>query len=401
MAREFTVHGTHGPARSGTFHLRRHPVSTPVFMPVGTQGTLKGLTSEQMEELGFEIILGNTYHLGLRPGEEVLKAVGGLHSFMAWPRNILTDSGGFQMVSLLDLAEITEEGVVFQSAHDGSTLTLTPERSIALQNAIGSDIMMQLDDVVHVLTTGSRVEEAMRRSIRWLDRCIAANSNPDQALFAIIQGGLDLDLRAQCIEEMVKRDTAGYAIGGLSGGEAKDQFWRVVAACTAALPPGKPRYCMGVGYPVDLVVCVALGVDMFDCVFPCRTARFGSALVSTGQIHLKSRAFRADFGPLDPECGCFVCRTYTRAMLHSICTREPLSAVLLTYHNLYYLKSLMDRMRKAIVQGTFAEFVVGFMAQQFPDRNYPRWVVEALHHVGITLLFPPKETPSGTAALVP
>ncbi|KJE93636.1 queuine tRNA-ribosyltransferase [Capsaspora owczarzaki ATCC 30864] len=260
-------------ARVSRLVLPHSTVDTPVFMPVGTQGTMKGLTSEQVESLGCQLILGNTYHLGTRPGPALLQQLGGLHKFMNWNRSLLTDSGGFQMVSLLALAEITEEGVRFQSPHDGSMLMLTPEKSMELQNVIGADIMMQLDDVVSSLISGPRVVEAMHRSIRWLDRCIEAHSAPHkQSLFAIIQGGLDNNLRTQCVAEMVKRDLPGYAIGGLSGGEQKDPFWRVVDHCTNLLPENKPRYLMGVGYAVDLVVCSALGVDMFDCVFPTRTA---------------------------------------------------------------------------------------------------------------------------------
>ncbi|CAG8509162.1 1409_t:CDS:2 [Ambispora gerdemannii] len=260
-------------ARVATLTLPHCPLETPVFMPVATQGTLKGVTTKQLEEMSCDIILNNTYHLGLRPGQELFDDVGGSHIFQNWKRNILTDSGGFQMVSLLKLAEITEEGVQFQSPHDGSLMLLTPEHSMSLQNSIGADIIMQLDDVVASLTTGKRVEEAMYRSIRWLDRCIKAHKNPEtQNLFAITQGGLNSELRKICIQEMIKRDTPGYAIGGLSGGEEKDIFWRIVTLSTDLLPKNKPLYCMGVGYAEDLVVCVALGIDMFDCVFPTRTA---------------------------------------------------------------------------------------------------------------------------------
>jgi len=382
----FEVLATSGPlTRAAVFHLPRHPLRTPVFMPVGTQGTIKGLSSRQLEALDLDIILANTYHLGLRPGEEVLASMGGLHPLMRWPRNLLTDSGGFQMVSLLALASITEDGVAFQSAHDGSTINITPEKSIEVQNGIGSDIMMQLDDVVHVNTTGPRVEEAMWRSIRWLDRSIAANQNPNQQLFAIIQGGLNHDLRTKCIDEMVRRHAPGYAIGGLSGGEAKDEFWRVVAHCTARLPRDKPRYCMGVGYPVDLVVCVALGVDMFDCVFPCRTARFGSALTSEGKLQLTQRRFRTDFGPLDPKCDCMTCAQYSRAALHALAAKEALGASLLTFHNLYYLTCLMRGLREAILQGQFPAAVREFLWQQYPDGAFPQWVVDALTHAEVPL----------------
>eukprot|EP00124_Ichthyophonus_hoferi_P004810 Ihof_evm1s584 gene=Ihof_evmTU1s584 len=292
-------------ARCAMMELPHSTVETPVFMPVGTQGTMKGITFQQLEDLGCQICLANTYHLGHRPGPELLEEMGGLHKFMHWNRSLLTDSGGFQMVSLLSLADITEEGVLFQSPHDGSQLMLTPEKSIELQNTIGADIMMQLDDVVHSLTTGPRVEEAMQRSIRWLDRCIAAHKNPTtQNLFGIIQGGLDTKLRTVCVEEMVKRNLPGYAIGGLSGGEAKSSFCTAVNCCTDLLPEGKPRYCMGVGYAVDLVVCAALGVDMFDCVFPTRTARFGTALVPGGSLQLKQKKYETDLSPIDKDCPC-------------------------------------------------------------------------------------------------
>jgi queuine tRNA-ribosyltransferase len=268
-------------ARAAVMSLPHADVETPVFMPVGTQGTLKGVTPRQLEGLDCRILLANTYHLGNRPGCDVLERVGGLHKFMGWNRALLTDSGGFQMVSLLKLAEITEDGVKFRSPHDDSEMVLTPEYSTQIQNTIGADIIMQLDDVVHSSTTGYRVEEAMWRTLRWLDRCISAHKKPDdQNLFGIVQGGLQPDLRKTCVEEMVKRGLPGYAIGGLSGGEEKDVFWRVVSLCTDLLPRDKPRYCMGVGYSVDLVVCSALGVDMYDCVFPTRTA-VGQTLLVT------------------------------------------------------------------------------------------------------------------------
>lgn len=246
----FTVHAECSTtrARVSSLTLPHYTAYTPMFMPVGTQGTMKGVTPPQMEELGCQVILGNTYHLGMRPGEEVMRKVGGLHRFMNWNRGLLTDSGGFQMVSLLKLARITEEGVHFSSPHDGSPMMLTPEKSMEIQNAIGADIMMQLDDVVHTLTTEERVKEAMGRSVRWLDRCIEAHARPtEQNLFCIIQGGLNEELRLKCIKEMVKRDTPGIAIGGLSGGEEKDKFWRIVAFCTKHLPRNKPIYCMGIG----------------------------------------------------------------------------------------------------------------------------------------------------------
>jgi queuine tRNA-ribosyltransferase len=299
-------------ARVCQLHLPHATVNTPVFMPVGTQGTMKGVTVDQLADIDCNMIIGNTYHLGNRPGQTAMETVGGLHRLMNWRHGLLTDSGGFQMVSLLRLAEITEQGVQFEAPHDQSKMLLTPEKSIELQNAIGADIIMQLDDVVSSLTTGPRVEEAMWRSVRWLDRCIAAHGRRhDQNLFAIIQGGLDMDLRRRCLAEMIKRDTPGYAIGGLSGGEEKDRFWRVVDLCTDYLPVEKPRYSMGVGYAVDLVVCSALGVDMFDCVFPTRTGRFGNALTARGTIQLRNQMYANDSRPIDADCNCVACKRYT------------------------------------------------------------------------------------------
>jgi len=260
-------------ARYSVLKLPHATVETPQFMPVGTKGTLKGILPHQIKELGCNLILGNTYHLGTRPGPEILKKAGGLHKFMNWDGALLTDSGGFQMVSLCKLSEITEEGVSFQSPVDNEILMLTPEKSMEFQNAIGADIMMQLDDVVSSLTTGPRVEEAMWRSIRWLDRCIAAHARKsEQNLFPIVQGGLNPELRTLSANELIKRNTSGYAIGGLSGGEAKDDFWKMVTLSTDLLPKEKPRYLMGVGFSIDLVVCSALGCDLFDCVYPTRTA---------------------------------------------------------------------------------------------------------------------------------
>eukprot|EP01095_Lingulamoeba_sp_RSL-Kostka_P006277 TRINITY_DN1963_c0_g1_i1.p1 TRINITY_DN1963_c0_g1~~TRINITY_DN1963_c0_g1_i1.p1 ORF type:complete len:305 (-),score=109.28 TRINITY_DN1963_c0_g1_i1:661-1575(-) len=277
-ALHFEILGEWNRARASKLTLPHATCNTPIFMPVGTQGTIKGLTSEQIKELNCGIILGNTYHLGNRPGIDVMNKVGGLHKFMNYNGNILTDSGGFQMVSLLKLAHITEEGVKFKSPHDGTEMMLTPEESMRVQNAIGADIMMALDDVVHSTTTGERLEEAMYRTLRWIDRCIEAHKRPKvQNLFGIVQGGLNADLRSICLREMKKRtQLPGFAIGGLSGGESKDKFWRIVEQCTRpldqetgieeGLPRNKPRYLMGVGYAVDLVVCTSLGVDMFDCV---------------------------------------------------------------------------------------------------------------------------------------
>ncbi|XP_029862821.1 queuine tRNA-ribosyltransferase catalytic subunit 1-like [Aquila chrysaetos chrysaetos] len=374
-------------ARVGELRLPHGPVPCPVFMPVGTRGTAKGVTAAQLAALGCRICLGNTYHLGTRPGPELVQRAGGLHGFMDWPHNLLTDSGGFQMVSLVELSEVTEEGVRFRSPYGGEEILLSPEKSIEIQNALGADIMMQLDDVVSSTTTGPRVEEAMHRSVRWLDRCIAANRRPEQQkLFAIIQGGLDPALRTKCLEEMTRRDVPGFAIGGLSGGEEKDRFWKMVKLSTDRLPRDKPRYLMGVGYATDLVVCVALGCDMFDCVFPTRTARFGSALVPWGSLQLKNKQFAKDFRPIDENCDCPTCQRHSRAYLHALIRSETAALHHLTIHNIAYQLNLMGSIRESILAQRFPEFVREFLSTMYGARErVPAWVVEALATVGITL----------------
>lgn len=380
-------------ARRSEMILPHGVVDTPVFMPVGTQGTMKGLLcSEMYNDISCQIHLSNTYHLALRPTTPVIDKLGGIHKFIKTKCNILTDSGGFQMVSLLELAEFSEEGVTFQSPVDGTEMLLTPEKSIQCQNEIGSDIMMALDDVVPATCDDpKRVEEATHRSIRWLGRCIAAHRNPKkQNLFGIIQGGLDPELRKHCLSEMVKQFDSklpGYAIGGLSGGEAKDDFWRTVLLCTQHLPPNKPRYCMGVGYPLDLIVCVALGVDMFDCVYPGRTARFGTAMTDNGELKLKKKEFLTDYRVIDEDCPCSTCQRgkgYSRAYLHQIsCVKQSNAAQLLTIHNVTYLCRFMQRIRTAIKENTFHEFVRQFMRSMFADEAYPQWAVDAFNAVGI------------------
>lgn len=368
-------------------------------MPVGTQGTVKGLTTLELQAppLDCDIILGNTYHLGNRPGGDALAAHDGLHTFMAWPRNILTDSGGFQMVSLLHLAEIKEEGVTFQSPVDGSEMLLTPEQSIQLQNQIGSDIMMALDDVVDSKRVDdARFTEACHRTLRWIDRCIGAHARPtEQNLFGITQGGLDVSpggLRDICLEGMLLRDPnlPGYAVGGLAGGESKDAFWRVVDHACKRLPAHKPRYLMGVGYPLDLVLCSALGIDMYDCVYPTRTARFGTAMVGPATAHggllkLKAAAMASDTGPIDPECTCYVCKQYTRAQVHLLFKTESIGPQLLSYHNIAYMMRLTRGMRAAIQAGTYGQYVQEFVRAMFPDGAVPQWVVDASGAAGIDL----------------
>ncbi|CAL9773441.1 unnamed protein product [Musa acuminata subsp. burmannicoides] len=409
---DFTL-GKFNRARAARLTLPHFICQTPLFMPVGTQGTIKGLTNNQLEEIGCQIILGNTYHLALRPGAELIDDLGGLHKFMNWKRALLTDSGGFQMVvSLLHLADITEQGVTFQSPVDGKPMLLTPEESIQIQNKIGADIIMALDDVVKTTITGPRIEEAMYRTLRWIDRCIAGMFNlqddlffeyvimfdgtdqsnvrphkrPDaQNLFGIVQGGLDPVLRDICVRGLVDRNLPGYAIGGLAGGEDKDSFWRVVAQCTAALPEDKPRYVMGVGYPLDIVVCSALGADMYDCVYPTRTARFGTALVPEGVLRLKNQAMANDERPIDSTCTCMVCRNYTRAYLHCLVTKDAMGSQLVSYHNLSYMMRLSKDLHTSLVEGQFPEFVRGFLRAQFPKGNVPEWVCNAMEVAGVDI----------------
>ncbi|GFH47502.1 hypothetical protein CTEN210_03977 [Chaetoceros tenuissimus] len=403
----FHVHATSGRARATTLHLpSSRKVQTPIFMPVGTKGTIKALTTEEIcndPALNCPIILGNTYHLALQPGTELVRDMGGLHKFMRWDRGILTDSGGFQMVSLLKLAEITEDGVEFENPFlkdSKERMMLRPEDSITHQNNIGSDIMMALDDVVSSVTDNDeRFEIATYRTLRWLDRCYAAHTRPkEQNLFAIVQGGLDTKvggLREKCLAGFRARDKMipGYAIGGLAGGESKEDFWKVVNQCCKSLPDDKPRYLMGVGYPLDLVVCSALGVDMYDCVYPTRTARFGVALVpgeAPGTLRLKSNEFSEDTRVIMEGCECAACKGgYSRARLHTLLKRNnPLAATLMTNHNIAYMMYLVRGMRKAIMEDRYASYVKDFINDQFRGsanggQDVPEWVRDALNEAGI------------------
>ncbi|KAF7361861.1 Queuine tRNA-ribosyltransferase catalytic subunit 1 [Mycena venus] len=381
-------------ARVSRLTLAHGITMLPTFMPVATQAAIKGLTPQQVESLGVTLILNNTYHLNLRPGTKVLSEAGGAHKFQGWNRNLLTDSGGFQLVSLSKFTTITEEGALFASPFTGEPTMLTPEESIAIQHAIGGDIIMQLDDVVSSLTPDrARVEEAMERTVRWLDRCIAhhdlSGKKDTQNLFAIVQGGLDLELRDRCLMQMVERKdkVAGFAIGGLSGGEEKDIFWRIISQCTQKLPEDRPRYSMGIGFAEDLLVCVALGVDMADCVFPTRTARFGIALTFQGPVNLRLAKYAKDFGPIDPNCPCPTCAEGTsRAMLNHVITRETSAAQAVTIHNITFQAQLMGGARDAILNGTFPNYLRTFFANYFGDVGYPEWCVNALRSVGVDLL---------------
>jgi len=374
-------------AKASVFETSRGEVHTPVFMPVGTQGTMKGITVDQMKNMNIEIILANTYHLAHQPGTEILDKFNGVHNFMGWDRNILTDSGGFQMVSLIHLTTLTEEGVEFAYPHDQTRkLMMTPEESMRIQKSIDSDIVMQLDDVVSAgIGRGPRIEEAAERSVRWLDRCLESPLGVNQNIFPIIQGGLDPEPRIKCSEEMTRRKAPGFAIGGLSGGETKDEFWRVIDNSAPLLPEDKPKYCMGVGYALDLIVLVSLGVDMFDCVYPTRTARFGHALLIDGkELDIKRGEFAFDTRPIEPGCPCECCKNYTRAGLHILFrSRQSVASSILSIHNLMHQKRLMTQMREAIIADNFPSWVLAYCEKNYSDGSLPQWASNALFKVGI------------------
>jgi len=353
-------------ARRGRMQTRRGAVETPVFMPVGTQGTVKGMLPEALHEIGAQIILGNTYHLFLRPGHELVKQLGGLQTFMHWDGPILTDSGGFQVFSLGDLRSITEEGVTFQSHLDGSRHFLSPEVSIEIQRALGADIIMAFDECIPYPAERHYVSESTDRSTRWAKRCKQAHQ-PEQgaALFGIVQGGMELELRTRSCEELLEIGFDGYAIGGLSVGEETDLMYRVMEHTLPQLPVDQPRYVMGVGTPENLVEGVARGADMFDCVMPTRNARNGVLFTSFGKISIKQARYREDATAIDPACGCYVCRHYSRAYLrHLYQSNEILASVLNTHHNLHYYLSLMSGIRLSLEQGRFGEFRSEFYRQR-------------------------------------
>ena len=389
---QFQVLHTDGRARYTNLTLPHYDCFTPMFMPVGTQGCVKGLTSEQLEEIECQVILGNTYHLGQRPGKDLFLECGGLHKFMGWNRGLLTDSGGFQMVSLADLSDVTEEGVTFQSPIDGKSEMLTPEKSMEIQNAIGADIIMALDDVVSsVKISKERFEEATHRTTRWIDRCIKGHKRAkEQALFGIVQGGLDDRLRDISLKGLLKRgkDLPGFAIGGLAGGEGKEDFCRVLEIALPKLPFNKPRYVMGIGYPIDIVICTAFGGDMYDCVFPSRTARFGNALVPEGTLRLKQAQYKTDERKVQEDCDCICCLNYTRKDLNKIAGKETEASIVLTYHNLRYLMRLCEQMRKAIEKKTFKEFCIQFTKKLYSleKDGIPKWVSDAFAKVDIDVL---------------
>lgn len=343
--------------RAGVITTPHGTIETPVFMPVGTQATVKAMSPVELEEVGAQIILANTYHLYLRPGHELIARAGGLHRFMSWNRPILTDSGGFQVYSLGDIREITEDGVRFRSHIDGSYHVFTPERVIEIENALGADIAMCFDECVAYPSDRSYVERSVRRTTRWAKRCKAAHGRKDQALFGIVQGGVYPDLRKQSALDLAELDFPGYGIGGLSVGEPKSVMYDVLEETVSLLPVDKPRYLMGVGSVDAILEGISRGIDMFDCVLATRIARHGSVMTSTGRIIVRDARFAEDFGPLDPECDCYVCRNFTRAYIrHLLKAGEILGYRLTTYHNLYYLIKLVRGARDAILSNRFFEY---------------------------------------------
>lgn len=357
----FCLSATDGLARRGTISLAHGMVETPAFMPVGTYGTVKAMSPAELEGIGTQIVLGNTFHLWLRPGLDVIEAHGGLHRFMGWNGPVLTDSGGFQVFSLGALRKITEEGVRFRSPVNGDPCFLTPEESIRIQKVLDSDIVMIFDECTPFPADLHQAADSMHLSLRWAERSRHAHAGNANALFGIVQGGMFENLRDESLRELVNIGFDGYAIGGLSVGEPKGDMLRILAHTSPQLPAGKPRYLMGVGTPEDLVAAVAHGIDMFDCVMPTRNARNGMLFTRNGDIKIKNARYRMDMQPIDQECPCYTCRNFTRAYLHHLHRiGEILGARLNTIHNLYYYHELMHGIRAAITAHQFEEFVARF-----------------------------------------
>lgn len=345
-------------ARLGRLHTPHGVIDTPTFMPVGTQASVKGMSPEELKDLGAQIILSNTYHLFLRPGHELVKEAGGLHRFMNWDRPILTDSGGFQVFSLSEMRKITEEGVQFRSHINGDKMSLTPESATHVQNALGADIIMAFDECPPYPAEYEYVKQSTERTSRWAERCLKAHGRPgDQALFGIVQGGMHPDLRKKSAADLTSLDFPGYAIGGLSVGEPKPLMYEMLEETVPLLPGNKPRYLMGVGSPDALVEGSIRGVDMFDCVLPTRIARNGTVMTSQGRLVVRNAKYISDFGPLDPECSCYACRNYSRAYIrHLVKADEMFGLRLTTVHNLHFLVNLMHEVREAIREDRLGDF---------------------------------------------
>lgn len=368
---QFKLLKTQNQARRGQLSFQKGVVDTPAFMPVGTYGAVKAMSTDEVKQLGAQIILGNTFHLMLRPGPEVIQAHGGLHEFMNWPGPILTDSGGFQVFSLTELRKLSEDGVSFRSPVDGAMIHLTPEGSIKMQHVLNSDIVMIFDECTPYPATQEQARLSMELSLRWAERSKAAHAESQAALFGIVQGGMYPDLRAESLNGLQKIGFDGYAIGGLSVGEPKHLMLQTLEALTPQMPADKPRYLMGVGKPQDLVEGVLRGVDMFDCVMPTRNARNGHLFTSQGIVRIRNSEYRQDLGPLDPNCSCDTCQHYTRAYLHHLYrSQEILSARLNSLHNLHYYQNLMQGLRLSIETGTLDAFVASFY------EHYPMEIAE-------------------------
>ncbi|WP_096604001.1 tRNA guanosine(34) transglycosylase Tgt [Calothrix sp. NIES-2100] len=342
-------------ARAGVFFTPHGPVETPRFMPVGTLANVKTVTPAQLKDTGAQMVLSNTYHLHLQPGEAIVAGGGGLHKFMGWNGPMLTDSGGFQVFSLSEMRKITEEGVTFRSPHDGQIIKLTPERSIEIQNTLGADVIMAFDECPPYPATRQEVEAATGRTYRWLERCIVAHKRGDQALFGIVQGGVYLDMRSQAALALAELDLPGYAIGGVSVGEPPELMAQIVQTTAPLLPPEKPRYLMGVGTYKEMAIAIASGIDLFDCVIPTRWARHGTAIVQGDRWNLKNAKFREDFAPLDETCACYACQNFTRAYIsHLVRSQEILAYTLLSIHNITELIRFTQSIREAILSDRFA-----------------------------------------------
>ena len=364
---KFNISATSGYARRGELDFPRGKVQTPAFMPVGTNGTVKALEVENLEETGSEIILGNTYHLMLRPGDELVKNLGGLHKFANWDKPILTDSGGFQVWSLGDLAKITEEGVSFQSPYDGKKCFMSPEDSMQIQENLGSDIVMVLDECTPYPSEHQQAKTSMELSLRWAKRSRDAHKS-DSALFGIVQGGMHEDLRINSLKGLEEIGFDGIAVGGLSVGEPKEDKTRILKHLAPHLPESKPHYLMGVGKPEDIVEAVFYGIDMFDCVLPTRNARNGQLITSYGVLNIRNAPSKNSDDPIDPNCGCKVCKNYSQAYLnHLDKTNEMLGSILNSFHNIYYYQSLMNEIRLSIESDSFAKFIKDFYNKRHLD----------------------------------
>lgn len=360
----FKVSHTSGKARAGVIKTEHGEIETPIFMPVGTRGTVKGLWQHELSELGAEIILGNTYHLYLRPGHELIDKMGGLHSFINWNKPILTDSGGFQVFSLSDLNKVTEEGVVFRSHIDGSSHMLSPEKSMEIQKALGSDIVMIFDECPKLPATDEILKKSMDLTLRWAQRCKDYPLASHQNLFGIVQGGLNLKLRQECLERLEELNFPGLAIGGLSVGEKNEEMRELLDNFSYQMPAHKPRYLMGVGKPLDILHAIKSGVDMFDCVLPTRNARNGQFLTSQGPINIKNKKYLEDRTPPDPNCDCKVCQNYSRSYIrHLYNVGEYLAGQMISYHNLYFYLKMVKEAREAIINDKFDDYYQSFYNQ--------------------------------------